>query len=517
MFFGLGWALTSCVALNYFQSMILPQSFGGWLYFLMTFIGHYGVMLSLAYFLLYAPVILLFPTYYVSRIWSIVLILVLNLGIFFDSYLFGRFHFHADSFLWDILQEEKNLDVFGLTPVKLSLLALLTFTFFVVFWIRGENLWRRMCARFSNPIKNWYLVLVLVFFTTSHLIHMFSYAEGGGPITRIANLFPLNFPIKAKSLLKEHGMIAQEDSAINQKNAKLYYPANSMNCSKAMTKNVLLIMIDQWSSSWDKTQTPNINHYAKHSLNFINHHSGGFNSQDGYFSLMYSLPPIYSTSAIEESIKPAFMAQLERNKTAVSFFKTDGAYPAQAYFPNSTASAITEIGPYLTQRKESLATDHFLMQVYLSGGQLLEKDQQVKDILNSFMAQGLVEQTIIIVTGSFSDDLTTPLFVIWPGKRPAVISKFTSHYDVLSTLMLEEMKCKNKMLDISLGKNLFAPDSRFQYVSGNYHHLVVMDSEDKSTASIDDTSKLHVKGTKNPDLKSVLDALNRMTIFYRPR
>src|SRR5687768_12992350 len=122
MFFGLGWALTSLVALNYFQSMIIPQSVTGWIFYLTTFIGHYGLILSLVYFLLYVPVVSIFPSYYISRIWSIVLILAVNLFIYFDSYLFARYRFHLNSFLWNLLQEKEAVAAFGLTPFKLGLL-----------------------------------------------------------------------------------------------------------------------------------------------------------------------------------------------------------------------------------------------------------------------------------------------------------------------------------------------------------------------------------------------------------
>lgn len=517
MFFGLGWALTSLIALNYLQSMILPQSLSGWMYYLMTFIGHYGMMLTLVYFFAYCPLILIFPTYYISRLWSILLILTLNLGIFLDSYLFSRYHFHANSFLWDIYKQQKTLDVFGLNSFKLGLLGFVALILFVAFWMRGESLWRRMCARFSNPVKNWYLVLIFACFITSNLIHMFSFAEGGGPITRIANLFPLHFPVKAKSFLEQHEMINKGMTNKNQHYANMFYPANPLKCTATSPKNVLMIVVENWLVEWNKTEAPHLAHYTQHALSFDHHFSGGSDAQDGYFSLLYSLPPIYSASVLRDHVQPVFMGQLGKFKADVRFYKTEGESLVKNFMPEQIEGQLSEIEPFLLQRKEASATNPIFMQVLLQSGTLQEKDAQIKDLMNLFMRQDLMSQTIVILTGTHSENMATPLYVIWPGKRPAAFTKLSSHYDVLGTVMLEDWKCKNKMNDFSLGKNLLGKEESLQFVSGNYHHLVIRDATTKTLATIDDEKELHVEGSNTSDMKALLDALNRMTLFYRPR
>ena len=517
MFFGPGWLLTSIMGLTYLQSMIIPQGFGSWMYFLTTLVGHYGVILSLVYFFIFCPVILIFPSYYISRIWSILLILTLNLGIFFDSYLFSRYHFHLNSFLWEILKHNRTLDVFGLTPFKLGLMGFVTFIFLVLFWIRGESLWRRMCARFSNPVKNWYLVVVAVCFITSGLIHMFSYAEGGGPVTRMANLFPLNFPVNGKAFLKKQGMIENGDSPLDHHYGNLYYPANSLKCSKPAAHHVVLVVVEDWKDMADKSVMPNLSHYAQHSLNFSNHHSGGTNAQDGYFSLMYSLPPIYSVSVTRQKTMPIFVEQMKNAQADVVFFKSEGTTPVGTYFTDTKEGSLEEITPYLNQRIETGVTKPFFMQVYLAGGNLTKKDAELKEVINSLIKLGLVEKSVIIVTGSHSNTLSTPLFVMWPGKRPGTITKLTSHYDVLSTLMLEDWRCKNKMSDVSLGKSLFSTEETAKLVVGNYEHLMILDGKEPRMATIDHEATLKAEGAKVAEMKLILEALNQMTMFYRPR
>jgi uncharacterized protein len=517
MFFGLGWALTSIVAMNYLQSMILPQSFGGWMYFLSTFIGHYGMILSLVYFLIFCPIILIFPTYYISRIWSILLILGLNVGIFFDSYLFSRYHFHLNSFLWDILKQNQTLDVFGLTPFKLGLLGFVVLIFFILFWIRGEALWRKMCGRFSNPVKNWYLAIIAFCFLTSSIVHMFSYAEGGGPITRIANLFPLNFAIDGKLFLKKYGLVKETDLPLDQHYGHLYYPANGLKCQNKSPKNLVMIVLENWPADWNQNQTPFLTHYKTHGLNFVNHYSGGLTAEEGYFSLLYSLPPIYSVSVKRQKSFPVFLDQVKKQNGELSFYRSSKESPVQKFIPEITETGLDQIAVDLNKRQEGDIKAPYFIQVYIGEDDFTQRDLAIKEVMNTLIKRGQIQKSIIIVTGTHSNKLKTPFYLIWPGRKNGEFTRATSHYDILGTILLEDWKCKNRMSDVGLGHSLFKSDESIKFVTGNYDHLMIIDPQKKNMAIIDESAKLQANGAKVDEMKIILDALNRMTMFYRPR
>jgi membrane-anchored protein YejM (alkaline phosphatase superfamily) len=501
MFFGHGWALTSILGLIYLQSMIFPQTFGGWFYFLTTFIGHYGMILILSYFFLYCPIILIFPTYYISRIWSIVLMLAINLVIFFDAYLFARYQFHLNSFLLDILKTEKSLQVFGLSPVKQWLMAFVTFIFFILFWIRGENIWRKMCGRFSNPVKNWYLVLIVSCFLTSNLIHMYSSSTGGGQVTQLASLFPVHFPLTAESFMKEHGFSYQKGPNKTESVQNFYYPSSPLKCTSKNPKNILMVVLDKWPVNWDKTLTPNLTHYLNHGLFYTNHFSGSPVEEEGYFSLLYGVPSVYLNSAAKNSKEPAVYLALKESKMEMGFFK------------NQT---LADLAPFLESKVSPEALTPFFAEVYLKGGTLAEKDEQLKEVINSLIRTKLTENTIIIMTGATGEGIETPLLLIWPNKRPETINKLTTHYDVLASVIIENWKCKNKASEISLGKNLFSKEETLQHVAGNNEELFIVDSKSKSTVVIDHSEKIHLIGNGNPEMKEILNALHRMTHFFRP-
>ncbi len=78
LFFGFSWPLTSLIALTYLRSYIVPHTTADWAYFIATYVGHFGMLNAIVYFLVYCPIVLLMPSYYISRFWSLILIMSLN-------------------------------------------------------------------------------------------------------------------------------------------------------------------------------------------------------------------------------------------------------------------------------------------------------------------------------------------------------------------------------------------------------------------------------------------------------
>lgn len=518
MFFGLGWALTSLVALNYFQSMIIPQTSVGWIYFLTTFIGHYGLILSLSYFVLYVPVITLFPSYYVSKIWSTLILISINLFIFLDSYVFTKFRFHLDSFLWNLLSEKNSLEAFGLDTTKIFLIAFVTLMAFATLWYRGERVWRRMQARFSNPVSNWYLVLIAVCLVTSQLMHMNGEANGSRAITRLSAIFPVHYNLPSELLFEK-----KTTAEINQGYKDLNYPSEALNCAMREPKNILLIVMDKWNfADFNPILTPNISHFATHGKTHVNHFAGGLDQNDGYFSLLYSLSPNYSESTMNQKTEPAFLAQLKKAKIDTTFFQYGSKSPLTHFLPDEKEISIDYIESHLSERDDLAAVNPFFMQVYLGSENLADKDNNAKTVINLFIKHKLISNTIIVITGTHGDQLKTPLVVIWPGKERGEMSELTSHYDVLPTIMKEDWKCKNPTEDFSLGRNFFDKKSQEQHVAGDYRRLKIIDLKDQTITSVAPSEGIEVRDLNTMQLEeekkntaTILQQLEKLTKFYQ--
>lgn len=536
MFFGMGWALTSLVALNYFQSMIIPQTFGGWFYFFLTYVGHYGVLLSLVYFLLYCPVVAIFPTYYFSRLWSVFLLLSLNVLIFLDSHLFSKYRFHLNSFLFDLLKEGNGKDVIGLSKAGFIVLGCLVFAVFLVLWIRGEWLWRSMQARFSNPVKNWYLAIILICFTGSHLFHVYGDAKGAKNITKVSSLFPMNFPLTSKEFLKSRGLVSEENFGKDQGYKDFYYPATPLSCTKSTPHNIVFITLEEWSAEeFNGFATPQIWHIAGHGQTYTNHYSGGNNTQEGLFSLFYSLPPAYLLSALSEGKESVFSAALKNSNYVVRNVNTSTTSDALSQFiTGDKEDSLESMESFLTERVSSLDEKPFFLNILLGNTKTLaEKDQIVRYITDAIQAKKLLDTTLIVLTGTHGakqahatgmtvEELKTPLVVIWPDLEPGVVDTYTAHYDVVPTIMKEEWKCKNKTADYSFGSSLLSKEPRNIHVAGDYKQLGILDFNVKTLTTIGQQSGLEVRDfnlkpypRSKVDEAKVLNALEKLTYFFR--
>jgi len=517
MFFGLGWCLTSLVALNYFQSMIFPQNFMEMIYFFTTFIGHYGLMLSLLYFLFYCPVVLIFPTYYISRIWSLTLILSVNLFIFLDSYLFIKYRFHLNSFLGKLLLDDQASTYFGFTPLKIGLVALFLVIAFFIFWLRGERVWRGMQSRFSNPVKNWYLVLILICLASSNLIYFFSDANLAQNINRISNLFPLHYQWTTKQV--SSGAVSK-----NLGYKELYYPGSPLQCQMKSPNNILMIVLDRWSDSDSLFEiAPNLNHYKSHGLYFSEHFSGGLDEQEGYFSIIYSMPGIYLSPILNESKPSEFILQMKKSNMDLAFFKDGDNSPAGNFLFEEKETSWENLEALLAERNALAKVNAFMTQVYLSGGSLNEKDLKVKKIISLFSKYKLLQNTIIAITGAKGNEknLRTPMILIWPGQEAAVIEKTTSHYDILPTIMGQNWGCKNPTIDYSFGVNIFSKDLMLQHPVGTYKSLQILDFNKHLITTIDEEKGFNVFGldsnqeVNKVDFTALLKTLEKLTLFYQ--
>lgn len=524
MFFGLGWALTSVMGLSYFQSMIIPQSVEGWLYFLTTFIGHYGLILSLVYFILFVPVVSLLPSYYISRLWSIVLILAINLFIFFDSYIFARYRFHVHSFLWNFLQQEDALLAIGITPLKLAMIGFATGALFIFFWVRGEKIWRNMQTRFSNPVSNWYFAIIILCVLASHTMHMIADAKGENYVARIARIFPLHFPITGKKFLRSQGLVEVNSEAQDNRYKEFYYPSKQLSCPMRKPHNILLVVMDKLNEAEiNEYQMSNLYHYRSHGMVFKNHYSGGFNKSNGYFSLLYSIAPTYAKAARNQNSMPAFLGQIKDSKVEMNFFQFGGNSTISAYRPDVTELPLSTINSQLEGSEDLAEVNPFAMQVYIETNDPLEKDNQLKSVIDLFIEKGLISNTIIVITATHSNDVKTPMLMIWPGKGRKVVNELTSHYDVLPTIMKEDWKCKNPPEQFSFGSNIFDDSPTNEIVMGTYKNLKILDESEQKLTTIDKRGNIIVQelgtgkiiqGEKDRDL--ILSTLNKLTKFYRP-
>lgn len=480
MFFGFSFPISLMIGVLYFRSFILPESLADWTFMITSYIGHFGLLNMLCYFLLFSPVIFLMPTYYVSRFWSLFLILLLNLLLLLDALSFSSFHLHLYNFLspeiwqagYDLIKESKILLViFGTTFLFIS----------VVFWIRGELIWRHMQGRFSNPIKNWYIFLIIVFFATGKLIYFYRPVD-----LSLARVLPLHFDF------------GKTDST-GKDNRKFFYPASNVVCKGKTNPNIIMVIIREWSSDQVSPEMmPKITHLKEHAISYTNHLNVSSNAEAGLFSISYSLPSSYR--GIETKSAPVFLKELDkRNYEIVSFDPNQDNFLAASHWIENRSGE--EIRPFFL----SLILNHHPF----------EMDAKIDEFILKLETAGILRNSEVLLTGAYSGPTASkiPLFWFRPQRKSSEVSHVTTPYDLLPSVMNELWGCKNVFSVASTGKSLNKADRKW-VVAAQDEGFKIYDLENSNVIMFSN-GRLTVEGS-NPRYELIFSALKRLTKFNRP-
>jgi len=535
MFFGIGWPLISAIGLNYLQSQILPTSTLGFTYFLSTFFGQYGLLTGLVYFLLYFPVIYIFPSYYFSRVWAIFLIMMMGLFVLFDTVVFLQFSQHVHGFLFKLIADGGGV----LFKSSASYVILITVCVVVsgLILMRGNFLWLSMQRRFSNPSGNWYLVLILVSLLFSHIVHIYADANGKTSVTRLAQLYPLYRPATGRSFFRKLG-VNPDKKTEDDKFKSLFYPAKKLNCSGSDHKNVLIISIDGFrASDWNEVSVPSLHHYSVHGAKFLNHHSGGTVSRAGIFTLFYGLPTPYWKTVIKDRPTPVLLEEAMRRQYGVGIFTSvSDSDLSQAIFAKLTpghANTNSEMNvlwkSWLNDHFKHHQDSPFFGYLRYSSGELLATDLLIREVVEDISRKKILDETIIIITGASASETGTlnedavrvPLLIIWPEKQAGEVSEFTSHYDLSPTIMKDLWKCTNPSNEYSFGASLFDAKPVSMFIMGDTEKYGAVDYETKQVITIkpDSFEVLDFQGNKQAKSAAneahILEILKQMTRFRK--
>lgn len=477
-FFGISWPLSSLLALVYLRSFIFPETVGDGVYFATAFIGHFGLLNASVYFLLYCPVILLMPSYYISRFWSLILILSLNLFILIDALSFSTFHHHIYSYLGKLFIELGSEHLVGKT-VGPVLISVGLFVFAILIWLRGEMIWRSMQTRFSNPVKNWYLAFVVLFLIVSKL--MLHY---GDIHPKLAEVFPLDLNFSKGSATRPYD------------NRKFYYAGQDISCTGKQNPNVVLIVIKEWGTE-ELTEEilPEMFHIKKHAMSFNSHVNVSTDAKGGLFSLLYSIP--YSYQGSVHDTLPAFFQELEKRKYEMT--SVDEA----------SEDTMAEINHWIANRSGEEIRPYYLSIILKKHSS--EAEKVIHEVVLALQKENLLKGTHILMTGAYSASGKTPFLYMTPDRKSGDVDHYTSHYDVMPSLMEKIWSCKKIFKAASAGFPLEEKERDWLLVSGSNSYKVV---DLKNNGQYVEVKDGVISGEGRKEL--IFPALKLMTRFSRP-
>jgi len=351
--------------------------------------------------------------------------------------------------------------------------------------------------------------------------------------------YPFFQKIRFRSLAGKLGMETAERglSISTSDNSRLHYPLHDTHFDEiANPPNIVWLVAE--SLRWDQLTPeimPNTWAFAETSTHFLNHYSSGNGTREGMFGMFYGLYGSYWDSFMHARQSPILMDRLqalgydfdirtgakftypEFDKTILAQLPEDDFHEANEDLSpwqrdeENTSAMLGFIeqersAPFMTfQFFESthapyfFPDDHAIKQPYpetlnyadfskeylqenISG--ILNRyrnsgywvDQQIQRILAALEQEGLMDNTIVIITGdhgeefmekgnwghnsTFVEEQTHVPFVLkLPGQAAQKVSRLTSHLDIATT-MLELLGADTKDKAYSLGISLFDKEPR---------------------------------------------------------
>lgn len=183
----------------------------------------------------------------------------------------------------------------------------------------------------------------------------------------------------------------------------------------------------------------------------------------------------------------------------------------------------TKATPYLNRYYNAL---HFIDQLIGQNLQVLRDQQRLKNsviIITSDHGQEFndTQRNYWEHASNFTRyQLQTPLLISWPGKKPRQLTYFTSHYDLVPTLMAKLLNCTNPYSDYSLGLGLFNDELRKFLVVASYANFGVVTPDTITTfypsgnITIQDSDAKPLLDAR-PDFMILRQALAQTRQFYR--
>lgn len=471
-----------------------------------------------------------------------------------DSFVFAAYRFHLNGMVWNLITGGAVKEILPLSATTVSISGGIVASIILLEFFFGTLLFRVAGERsIARSLKSILLLLFIVF--CGQIFYVWADASGNVLITRQANYLPAYKPLTAKRLMRKIG-VHPPDSGPSMRmvqESTLAYPLKPLvkTSQEGAFPNILVIMVD--SLRFDVTNpsnTPRIWELADSSWQFTNHYSSGNSTRFGVFGFYYGMFATYWHSVLAEQQSPVLMRQVVQNGydvevhasaplTNPEFHRTifadlqgnielkqsaeqvrdrdreitdkmlafldtrsDQQKPFFGFLFYDAPHAMTypegeePFQPVLKEVNHLALDKNFDPQPYFNRfrNSIYYADRLVGEVLDRLREQGLLDSTVVIITGDHGEEFNelknnywghngsfsrfqtkVPLLIRWPGGEGRVFDHLSSHLDVAPTLMREIFDVANDPGDFSNGRYLNDTSPRDYVLASNWDKFAVIE------------------------------------------
>jgi len=527
--------LVSLISLRYVKYAGLSDSGVGIAYQFTSLIGHFSFLCAMVFGVVLFPLAFLIP---LQRLYRAVAIIISTIAIVFlilDTQIFKLYNFHLNPLIWQFLQQPEQVEqIYSINLHYISIPIVLLIEFFISFFV-----WRKCRFLQAKAIGKPIAIFLFSAFIITHLTFIWADATQYRPITQQKAIYPLSYPMTARSFLKKQGWLSDDQllerisRQSTNKVTELRYPIAPLTYLQSEQslpeKNVLLITVNALRADMlNEKNMPFLYQLSKQGLTYKNHFSGASNRQQGLFSLFYALPNRYWQGITLNYIPPVLISRLAEQHYQFGLFSSIGFlhpeflqssfsqlknqefknYSSVNNNSNTTKKWEKWLGKQNNQQKwfsfihyeqtnkaiythnASLTLAERANKISQYQQQVLRTDRQIKKVITTLQNKQQLQNTIVLITGthgaSFEKESSTeaaisnahvPLVVLWPGEDARSVTRMTSHLDIVPTLMEKLLGSKSNANQYSNGQSLFNNTARQYLLSGDLKNYVIYESD----------------------------------------
>jgi len=575
----------------------LPWGSAAGVYTLLVFAGYYVfliyVLLTFAFLLTGA-----WPRIFMAVSTTI---LTLALGYFaIDGVVYRVAKAHIDAFwLQYVLTTFEGLGI-GLAQIAGAVLVLAVILGLQLFLLRVARRIRRR-GLWSGGLAAACVVCFVITQAIHIVAYEVSDTRFTSITPQLPFYFPIRSHRNAVKYGRQLALIHASEINASASAASLHYPLHDVGCGASAERNhenILVLLVESWrADTMDSLTAPRLTAFAKDASTFLDHFSSGNSTPSGVFPLFYGIHSTYWKAVKANNVRihnPVLIDALEENGYAFGIFaKSDFKahkikeavfrdIDVEETFRGTTAhendrDMTDRLFAFMTAQRVSkkpffgfafyksthynydypadsapFRPAHKLNVVRASASDdptpMLNDyrnavhyvDGLIGDLLQRMRAAGMLENTIVVVTGDHGEEFNdnrdntwmhggnfaqyqtrVPLIVYEPGKAGRRVSTVTSEVDIAPTILQEALHCGWNTRDYSNGVNLFGQlPARRPIVAASYiHHALILGDKvfvvwPMYVQRYDLTGKKTVTGW--PDGQMMIDAMEGITRFYAP-
>jgi membrane-anchored protein YejM (alkaline phosphatase superfamily) len=528
--------IVSLISLRYVKYAGLSDTEFGIAYQFTSLIGHFSFLCAVFFGVILFPLAFVISSQRLYRLLSCIISSLAIALLILDTQIFKLYNFHLNPLIWQFFQNrpEQVEQIYSINLHYISIPIL-----FIMEMLLSSYIWKKCRFLQRKAIGKPIAFFLLSTFLLTHLIFIWADATQYRPITQEKSIYPLSYPMTARTFLKKQGWL-NDDKLLESMNeqssnkvSSLRYPITPIsyqpNQELSEAKNVLLITVDALRADMlNANNMPFVYQISQQGLTYKNHFSGASNRHQGLFSLFYALPNRYWYEITLNYIPPVLISRFAQENYQFGLFSSIGFLHPE--FLQSSFSQISneELKHYSTVNNNPRTTKKWQKWISKQNNtqkwfsflyykqpnkpiskdktafslaarteklsryqqQVLEIDKQIKEVISTLRAKQQLDNTIVLITGTHGasfekkssveatlNNAHVPLVVLWPGEDAGTITRMTSHVDIVPTLMAKLLGSQTDADQYSSGQSLFDDKPRQYLLSGDLNKYVIYEND----------------------------------------